>query len=62
MWWTSDSKQSLNILCLCKYLSKSFETLKAETQDIMQNIFAKIGCHGNDVSPRPLQSISQNEA
>ena len=31
MWWTSDSKQSLNILCLGKYLSKSFETLKAET-------------------------------
>ena len=25
------SKQSLNILCLCKYLSKSFETLQAET-------------------------------
>ena len=31
MWCTSDSKQSLNILCLGKYLSKSFETLKAET-------------------------------
>ena len=30
MWWTCDSKQSLNILCLGKYLSKSFETLKAE--------------------------------
>ena len=32
MWWTSDSKQSLNILCLGKYLSKSFETLEAETR------------------------------
>ena len=31
MWWTSDSKLSLNIVCLSKYLSKSFETLKAET-------------------------------
>ena len=31
MWWTSDSKQFLNILCLGKYLSKSFEPLKAET-------------------------------
>ena len=31
MWWTSDSKQSLIILCIGKYLSKSFETLKAET-------------------------------
>ena len=31
MWWTSDSKQSLNILCLGKYLSESFETLKAKT-------------------------------
>ena len=25
--WTSDSKQPLNILCLGKYLSESFETL-----------------------------------
>ena len=32
MRWTSDSKQSLNTLCLSKYLSKSFETLKAETK------------------------------
>ena len=31
MWWTSDSKQSLITLCLGKYLSESFETLKAET-------------------------------
>ena len=31
MCWTSDSKQSLNILCLGKYLSKSLETSKAET-------------------------------
>ena len=31
MWWTSDSKQSLIILSLGKYLSKSFEALKAET-------------------------------
>ena len=28
---TSDSKQSLIVLCLGKYLSKSFETLKVET-------------------------------
>ena len=27
----------------------------------MQKIFEKIGCHSNDVSPRPLQWISQNE-
>ena len=31
MWWTSDFKQSLIILCLCKYLSESFETSKATT-------------------------------
>ena len=31
MWWASDCKQSLNILRLGKYLSKSFETLKTET-------------------------------
>ena len=31
----------------------------------MQKIFKKIGCHiddSNDVSPRPFQWISQNEA
>ena len=32
MSWTSDSKQSLNTLCVCKYLSESFETLEAETK------------------------------
>ena len=31
MRWTSDSKQSLNILCLGKYLCKSLETVKTET-------------------------------
>ena len=31
MWWTSDSTQSLFILCLGKYWFKSFETLKTET-------------------------------
>ena len=31
MWWTSDSKQSSNILCLGKYLCKSIETSKIET-------------------------------
>ena len=31
MWWTSDSKRSLNILCLGKYLCKSLGTLKTET-------------------------------
>ena len=31
MSWTFDSKQSLNTICIGKYLSKSFETLKAET-------------------------------
>ena len=36
MWWTSDSKQSLIILCLSKTLSESFETLQAKLQDIMQ--------------------------
>ena len=30
MSWTSGSKQFLNTVCLGKYLSKSFETLKAE--------------------------------
>ena len=30
-WWTSDSEQSLIVLCLGKYLSESFETLKGET-------------------------------
>ena len=31
MCWTSNSRQSLIILCLGKYLSESFETLKATT-------------------------------
>ena len=31
MWWRSDSKQSLNILYLGKYLCKSLETLKTGT-------------------------------
>ena len=29
--WAPVSEQSSNILCLCKYLSKSFETLETET-------------------------------
>ena len=29
--WTSDSKQSLNTLCLGMYFSKSFENLGTET-------------------------------
>ena len=42
VWWTSDSKQSLNILCLGKYMSESLETLKAKTtrhysEDIWKN-------------------------
>ena len=41
MRWTSDFKQSLIILCLSKYLSESFETLKVKLQDIMQKIFEK---------------------
>ena len=41
MWWTFDSKQSLIILCLGKYLSESFETLKPKTTDIMQKVFEK---------------------
>ena len=45
MWWTLESKQSFNILCFGKYLSKSFETSKSELKDIMQKIFEKIGCH-----------------
>ena len=36
--WTSDSKQSLNILCLGKYLSKPFETLEGK---IKKKHFAK---------------------
>ena len=31
MWWTSDSKQSLIVLCLGKCLFKSSETLNGET-------------------------------
>ena len=31
MWLTSDSKQSFDTLCLGRYLSESFETLKVET-------------------------------
>ena len=41
MRWTSDSKQSLNKLCLGKYLSKSFETLNAETTRHYAKIFEK---------------------
>ena len=41
MWWTSDSKQPLIILCLSKYLSESFETLQVKLQDNMQKIFEK---------------------
>ena len=59
MWWTSDSKQSINILCLSKYLSKSFETLKK--RKIERKIERKIGSHSDDVGPRPLQWTSQNE-
>ena len=28
----------------------------------MQKIFEKVGCHSDDVGPRPLQWILQNEA
>ena len=28
----------------------------------MQKILEKIGCHSNEISPRPLEWISQNEA
>ena len=28
----------------------------------MQKIFEKIGCHSDDVGPRPLQWISRDEA
>ena len=28
----------------------------------MQKIFEKIGCHSNEINPRPLEWISQNEA
>ena len=65
MWWTSDSNQSLIILCLGKYLSESFETFKAKTKRHYAKDIWKIGCHSddsNDVSPRPLQWLSQNEA
>ena len=36
--------------------------LRRKLQDIMQKIFEKIGCHIDDVGPRPLQPISWNEA
>ena len=36
MWWTSDSKQSLIILRLGKYLSESFETLKVKTTNYVE--------------------------
>ena len=28
----------------------------------MQKIFEKIGCHSDEISPRPLEWISRNEA
>ena len=56
MWWTPDFKQSLIILCLGKYLPESFETLKAKTtRHYAKRYLEKIGCHGDDVGPRPLQ-------
>ena len=43
MWWTFDSKQSLIILCLGKYLSESIETLKVKTtRHYAEDIFKKL--------------------
>ena len=43
MWWTSDSKQSLNTQCLGKYLSKSSEILNAETtRDYAKHLWKKL--------------------
>ena len=28
----------------------------------MQKIFEKVGCHSDEISPRPLEWISRNEA
>ena len=47
--WTSDSKQPLNILCLGKYLSKSFETLCWNYKISCLRPLKKLGCHGNYV-------------
>ena len=47
--WTSDSKQPLNILCLGKYLSKSFETLCWNYKISCLIPLKKLGCHGNYV-------------
>ena len=55
----SDSKQSLNALCLSKYFSKSFETLEAETKrHYAKDLLQKVSCLRDDVGPRPLQWIS----
>ena len=51
-----------NILCLCKYLSKSFETLQTETTRYYgKDLWEKIGGRIDHLGPRPLQWISRDD-
>ena len=51
-----------NILCLWKYLSKSFETLQTETTRYYgKDLWEKIGCHIDDLGFRPLLWISRDD-
>ena len=43
------------MVCLSKYLSNTFETLKAETaRHYAKHFLRKIGYHSDDVDPRPF--------
>ena len=59
--WTSGSKQSVNIQCLSKYVSKSFKTLKAESKDILQKIFEKMVVIVIIPIPDPFNGFHKNE-
>ena len=43
-------------------LLSHWELDRQKLRDIIQKIFEKIGCHSDDVGPRPLKWISRNEA
>ena len=63
MWWTSDSKPILNYtmsLQILVWIIWNFNGGNYKT--LCKRSLKKIGCHSDDVGPRPLQWISWNEA
>ena len=60
MWWTSDPRQSLIILCLGKCLSESFETLKVNTTRHYPNdIFKKLVVIAMTLVPDPMNGYHE---